>query len=167
MANLPAALPRPTTLAAREDAKQRAVTGKVKAAVEAMVWQGLQRRDAAQAAGLAEHSLYQALRRPPVRAYYLSLLDVLRTSERARNIHALVEVRDQQTNQMARVGAVKALEQLEDDAHQRLGTVAHALPGLVIVVQAASATRPANVGTSMGTIEATANKPMISEDSGG
>lgn len=93
------------------------VTGKVRAAIEAMVWQALPRGQAAKAAGISEHGLYKALRKPPVRALYLSEIEVLRTSERARNIHALAEVRDQTVNQAARVAAVNALER-HDDSHQ-------------------------------------------------
>lgn len=107
------------------------VTGKLKAAIDAMVWDGLPRKQAAAKAGMTEHGLYKALRKPPVKAVYLSELEVLRTSERARNIHALVDVRDS-TNQMARVQAVKALEQLSDEQQanaQRVQT-----PGLVIQI---------------------------------
>jgi hypothetical protein len=41
-------------------------------------------------------------------------LEVLRTSERARNFHALYEVRDQRTNQAARVHAVNSLMSMEE-----------------------------------------------------
>jgi hypothetical protein len=108
------------------------VTGKNKAAIDAMVWEGLNRADAAKKAGLTDHSLYVALSKPHVKAHYLQQLDVLRTSERARNIHTLAEVRDQTTNQMARVQAVKALEQI-DDVESASGR-ANSLPGLQIVV---------------------------------
>jgi hypothetical protein len=60
------------------------------------------------------------------------ILAVLRTSERARNIHALCSVRDQTDNQMARVNAVKALEQLEDQAPA--GNSLQRSPGLQIVI---------------------------------
>lgn len=112
-------------------AKER-ITARVRAAVQAMVWDGLQRREAAAKAGLAEHSLYQALRKPLVRRFYLSELDVLRTSERARNIHALTAIRDQTDNKMATVAAVKALEQL-DDSPAHAGTQRSA-PGVTIVI---------------------------------
>lgn len=110
-----------------------------------MVWHGMNRLDAANHARLSEHSLYVALRRSHVKAYYLSELEVLRSSERARNIHALVEVRDQTSNQMARVQAVKALEQLDDEppaaAHKQT------LPGLVVVVMPAAQTQMKTVGS--------------------
>lgn len=98
-----------------------------------MVWQGLSRRDAAQAAGLKEHALYCAFRKPHVKAHYLAECEVLRTSAKARNIHVLEQVRDQTGNQMARVNAVKAIEGLGDD-EASVGRTQRA-PGVVIVVQ--------------------------------
>ena len=121
--------------------KLERVTGKVRIAIEAMVWDGLPRDQAAAKAGISEHGLYKALRKPPVKAAYLSELDVLRTSERARNIHTLAEVRDQTSNQMARVQAVKALEQIDEQAAEGSGR-SNALPGLQIVVVTGGAQRP-------------------------
>jgi hypothetical protein len=97
-----------------------------------MVWQGLHRRDAAKAASLAEHSLYQALRRAPVRQLYLAELEVLRTSGRARRIRRYEEISEQDENKMAAVAALKALDQIEDVETQRRGTVS--TPGLVIQI---------------------------------
>lgn len=97
-----------------------------------MVWFGLKRDEAATKAGIKDNSLYVALRRPDVKAFYMRELEVLRTSERARNIHTLVDVRDQQSNQMARVQAVKALEQIDDGETANRATAA--LPGLQIVI---------------------------------
>jgi hypothetical protein len=108
------------------------ITPKVRTAIEAMVWQALPRSAAAEAAGISEHGLYKALRKAPVRAFYLAELDVLRTSERARNIHTLAEVRDQTSNQMARVQAVKALEQISDDS--AAGSTASQVPGVVVQI---------------------------------
>lgn len=106
------------------------VTGRLKTAIELMVWDGHHRDVAAEQAGLARKSLYNAFRKHHVKAFYRSELEVLRTSERARNIHTLTEVRDQKTNHMARVNAVKALEQISDEP----GANADALriPGVVI-----------------------------------
>src|SRR4249919_690669 len=118
-----------------------AVTGRLKRAIDAMVWQGLSRDDAAISARLQVHSVREALRKPHVKAYYLAQLDVLRTSERARNLLALTEVRDQRDNQMARVQAVKALEQLSDQEQAR-GGAAPAQPGIVIQIISNSPTKP-------------------------
>ena len=59
---------------------------------------------------------------------------MLRTSERARNIHALVSVRDDGANDMARVAAVKTLEQIDHVEAARGGSGEQVLPGLVITI---------------------------------
>lgn len=121
--------------------RQLGISGKVKTAMDAMVWQGLNRKQAAELAGLKEHSLYVAFSRPHNKAYYLSQLEVLRTSERARNIHRLVDIRDKADN-MPAVNAIKMLEQLGDDPAANAQRVQQ--PGLVIMINTApSATPPA------------------------
>lgn len=95
-----------------------------------MVWLGLCRRDAAKHAGMAEHSLYQALRKPPVKAHYLSELEVLRNSERSRNIHRAIEIRDAANNKPA-MEALKWLHQIDEQTQQVGGAN---LPGFVIVL---------------------------------
>ncbi len=62
--------------------RRNAVTGKLKAALEAMVWEGLKRDDAAAKAGLASASLRFALRKPHVLAFYRNECDALRESVR-------------------------------------------------------------------------------------
>lgn len=111
------------------------ITKQVRTAIDAMVWQGLKRAEAATTADLKDNSLYIALRRPDVKAYYLDQLDVLRTSERARNFHTLCEVRDQTSNQMARVNAVQALERMDDQ--QVSAAAQRSTPGLTIVIEGA------------------------------
>lgn len=135
--------PQPPLIPPKPDKIER-VTGKVRVAIDSMVWDGLPRSKAAEFAGLSEHGLYKALRKPPVKAYYMAQLDILRTSERARNIHTLAEVRDQTTNQMARVQAVKALEQIDDSEQASRGS--QALPGLQIVIVQGS--QPATISAT-------------------
>jgi hypothetical protein len=90
-------------LAARGRSAPGKVTGRLKRALDAMVWEGLMRKQAAETANLSEHSLHVALRRPRVRRYYLEGLDQLRLSARARNIHVLEEIREGAGNAMTRV----------------------------------------------------------------
>jgi len=85
------------------------VTTKVRTAIDAMVLEGLDRRHASEYAGMADHSLYCALRLPHVKAYYREQLDVLRESERAKNIHRAVQIRDAADN-MPAMQAIKWLE---------------------------------------------------------
>jgi hypothetical protein len=145
-----ATTPLPSNLPARKT-KTLTVTRKVRVAIEQMVWHGLKRDAAAQVAGLTDHSLYAALRSPHVKQHYLSELDVLRTSERARNIHRAVEIREQTSNQMASIQAIKLLEQISDDAPASRGSVS--LPGLVIVVNTgAPLTQPPTIDADMKVI---------------
>lgn len=108
------------------------ISARVRTAIEAMVWQGLTRDEAAQHAGIKDNSLYIAMRKPDVRRFYLSELDVLRTSEKARNHHALVRIRDQDENKMATVAAVKVLEQI-DETPATAG-VHRSAPGVTIII---------------------------------
>jgi hypothetical protein len=109
------------------------VTDKLRKAIALMVWEGHHRDEAAKTAGMLPKSLYNAFRKHHVRRHYLEQLEVLRTSERARNIHALVQVRDQEENKMAVVQAVKALEQMNDN-EAAVGIGQPRTPGFVIVI---------------------------------
>ena len=152
---LTVAEPQPRWNASKHDPNRR-ITAKVRAGIKAMVWDGLNRAQAAQAAELKDGSLYAALRLPHVKAYYLAELEVLRTSERARNIHVLAEVRDQRGNQMARVQAVKALEELEQDQAQRNTGTSHS-PGVTIRVINVAA--PVQADARQRVIAGTAHAP--------
>ena len=111
------------------------VSGKLKTALDLMVWHGKPRDEAASTAGIKDHSLRAALKKPHVKAFYAGELDALRTGERARNVHALVDVRDSSKNSMARVAAAKALEDVAEAAERvPLGGSSARLPGIVIVI---------------------------------
>ena len=112
------------------------VTGRLKIALDAMVWRGMKRGEAAALAGLKEQSLYVALARPHVRSAYLHQLEVLRNSERARNIHRAIEIRDAANNKPA-MEALKWLHQVDEQA-QQVGGGAN-MPGFVIVLGAGEA----------------------------
>jgi hypothetical protein len=98
------------------------MSGRVRIAVEAMVWQGLTRKEAAQVAGLKDESLYAAFRKPDTRALYTAECEVLRLSGRARRIHRLEAVVEQDVNKMATVNAALALERLGDADTARSNT---------------------------------------------
>lgn len=115
---------------------QHRISSKVRIAIDAMVWQGLKRDEAADKAGLKDNSLYIALRKPDVKRYYLDQLDVLRDSERARNFHTLCEVRDQTSNQMARVNAIAAMERIDEQAVS--ASAPRQAAGITIVIETGS-----------------------------
>jgi hypothetical protein len=95
------------------------VSGKLKVALQAMLYEGLSRDDAAKRAGLAIHSLREAFKKPHVLAFYNEGLVIRRTSERARNISRLVDIRDAADNQPA-INAIRALEGTDEDDRSRI-----------------------------------------------
>lgn len=137
-------------------APARQISRKVATAIEAMVWQGLPRREAAQVAGLEEHSLYKAMRLPPVKAEYLAQCEVLRTSGRARRIHRLEAMVEQDDNKAAVVNAALALDRTDESSIQSTRS-SQATPGVCINIITGSQSTPERV------IEA---KPLISLDAG-
>jgi hypothetical protein len=120
-------------IAARDRSLPGKVTGRLRRAIQSMVWEAARRSDAALAAGMTDHSLRAALKKPHVMGALLHEMQVLRSSERPRNISALVQVRDNSENDMARVSAAKTLEALSEESTDRArGTVT--LPGLIIEI---------------------------------
>ena len=75
-----------------------------------MVEEGLARRGAAEKAGLADHSLYCAMKNPRSVAYYNRSLEALRTAELARGIHVAAEIRDDQVLGVSPAGATARIK---------------------------------------------------------
>jgi hypothetical protein len=119
-------------IAARDRTLPGRVTGKLYKAIDAMVWSAASRKEAAQVAGLTDHGLRQALRRPHVMAHYLSECEVLRASGRAKRLHRLEELASQNVNINGAVAAIKAAEQITEDPVRSGG--ANPTPGIVLRV---------------------------------
>jgi glycyl-tRNA synthetase (class II) len=136
--SLPTTLPTvPTTrqkLAVPGRSRRNAVSGKLKVALEAMVWDNLTRKEAAALTGLADSSLRFAFRKPHVMAHYHAELAALRNNLRAKNIHRLDGIADKSDNDMARVASIKAMEQIADQADEKQRPGAGIMPGLQIVI---------------------------------
>jgi hypothetical protein len=134
-------MPAPRTVLSKQaiEAQNRSgklvVSGRLKSAIDRMVWNGDHRGAAATHAGMTDHGVREALRKPHVKAYYREQLEMLRLSERPRNIHRLAEIRDA-ANNMPAVNAIKLLEQIDDDAP---AAGRQTVPGLVIYVAATEA----------------------------
>jgi hypothetical protein len=120
-------------LAAENRSLPNRVTGRLRHAITEMVWSGARRAEAAKTAGMTDHSLRAALRKPHVIAFYRAELGVLRESERAKTFHRLCAVRDQDSNKMASVAASKALEQISEEAVSRPHSQQQ-MPGFVICI---------------------------------
>jgi hypothetical protein len=132
--NLPTAFPTRQAAAIPGRSARNKVTGKLKTALDLMVWENLRRKEAAEKAGLADASLRFAFRKPHVIAYYHAGLKALRDNLRASNVHRLDTIADDSKNDMARVAALKALEVIADQADEKQRPGAAILPGLQIVI---------------------------------
>lgn len=142
------AAPRP---AAKRTTKR--IGTKVKAALDAMVWDGLTWQDAARKANLSLQSMRMALRAQHVITYLRNERDVLRTSLSTRANFRMVELSEQDGNRAAAVSATKELMYLEDQSHSA-GTQRQS-PGLTIIIEGAHHSRDVRV------ID---DKPLISLD---
>jgi hypothetical protein len=130
----PTAFPTRQAAAIPGRSRRGAVTGKLRTALDLMVWHGERRAEAAEKAGLADCSLRAALRKPHVLQHYNTELAALRTSLRAKNLHRLDTIADDSKNDMAKVGAIKALEVITDQADERTRPGMQMTPGLQIVI---------------------------------
>jgi hypothetical protein len=127
--NLPVSRP---AAAMQGRSEKNKVTGRLKLAIDRMVWAGDKRSDAAAAAGLRDDSLRRALKKRHVMAAYLAECEVLRLSGRSRRIHLLEKLSEQNSNMQAAVNANRALENMGDDAAATAGIGRPA--GMLIVV---------------------------------
>src|SRR5258707_14279030 len=84
--SLPTAFPTRQAAAIPGRSARNKVTGKLRTALDLMVWSGERRAEAAEKAGLADSSLRFALRKPHVLQHYNAELAALRTSLRAKNV---------------------------------------------------------------------------------
>jgi hypothetical protein len=107
------------------------VTGKLRVAIEQMVWHGARRAEAAEKAGMKDHSLRAALRKGHVMAHYHTELGVLRESARARNFHRLDGIAEDSPNAMAKVAAIKVMEAISEPLAS-VASLGHAPAGYVI-----------------------------------
>jgi hypothetical protein len=113
--------------------KRLEIRGKLRRALDAMVWDGLEYPDAARTHNFHVRSMRQALGRPHVQAYLRTERQVLRESLSPRNIHRLREIRDAADN-MPAIQAIRTLEQLGDE-QSAAGSGASHSPGVTIVIR--------------------------------
>lgn len=115
------------------------VSNRVKVAIDAMVDDGLTRAKAAEVAGISDHGLYVALRKPHILAYRRERMEVLRASEASRSISRVAKLADSAESEHVRLGAnihlmgidgVVPVQRVEGRyLHEHL----HHTPGLTIV----------------------------------
>jgi hypothetical protein len=127
----------PLLPAKRERSAPNRVTGRLKEALDRMVWFGETYQDAGAAVELSARHMRRALGKPHVLAYLRAERATLRASDGPRNFHRLVELRSQNKNMNAAVQAARAIEGLADDEPPPGARVQ--APGLVIVIQGGGA----------------------------
>lgn len=110
--------------------KRLQIRGKLKATLDAMVWDGLEWQEAAKTHNFHVVSMRKAMGSPHVQAYIRAERQVLRESLSPRNIHRLREIRDAADN-MPAIQAIRTLEQMSDEqSHGQSG--ASVSPGITI-----------------------------------
>ena len=120
-------------LSRRDASAPGRVTGKLRTACNAIVYEGLQLDQAAAQAGITTYRLRLALRKPHVMQYLRSEREVLRASMSGANILELGRIRSSSRNDNARVNAIKALEQM--DSAETARTSGHLrTPGLIVQI---------------------------------
>jgi hypothetical protein len=108
------------------------VPAKQQVALKAIIWEGQELDEAAATAGLTTHALRCALAKPQVIAWMKAEREVLRAYVSAQNIHHAREMRNKSGNAMAKLGAMRFIEGI-DEQHAR-GSGPSASPGVTIRV---------------------------------
>jgi hypothetical protein len=111
--------------------RPRGLTRAIRTAIDSIIFDRRNRADACEKAGITQRALYLALEKMEVAAYWQRQTDVLRTGERARNIHRLVEIRDA-ANNMPAVNSIKTMMQIEDDSRTAHTYGGQVVPGMTI-----------------------------------
>jgi hypothetical protein len=129
------------------------LTPKVRAAITAMVEDGLTIEEAAKAAGLTPSAIYKSMRHPPARDFYVTELRALLACTKHLAAHALIkELRGD--NAAARVAAARTL--LADDATK--APIANGMPQQpgfsILIVDARQAGQALPNGHALPVIEA-------------
>jgi hypothetical protein len=122
----------------RDPAKPRPIPTKIRAALELMVFGKPDDEDctplgfieAAKECGIAPDIMRRWLDRAQVRAYLLGQRRAFRAAICAGNEGALADIRDKAANSMARVAAIRTLEQMDEEGGGR--QPAQQSPGVTI-----------------------------------
>lgn len=86
------------------------VSGRLKAALDDMTWNGTAWEEAARKANLTVRAMRLALKRPAVLKYLRAERGVLMAQSSAKNFHRLAALRDQDENRGAAVAAARTIE---------------------------------------------------------
>lgn len=107
----------------KKQKKEIVVGAKTKAAIEAMVYEGKLRSEAAEAAAMSDESLRQALLKPHNLAYLNECMEVLRTSGRPRALRKVIELIDKGKQERIQFEAAKYIDGMDRPSHAVGATV--------------------------------------------
>jgi hypothetical protein len=107
------------------------VNGRLKVCLDLVVNEGADPYEAARKIGYHARSMRLALAKPHVLAYLRRARQVLREQARAQNIHFMIKMRAEGSNEMAKLGAMRLIEADDEVAHRSSMPVS---PGLQIVI---------------------------------
>jgi len=130
---------------------EQPISGRLKAALELMVWGGsdgkpLEWGDAARTAQISARSMRRSLERPAVRRYLMEQKEVLRACLSARNLFHLNELVSQRENKGAAVQAARTIEAFDAPVPPPGGMQS---PGLTIRIFVPSELPPPAIGRTI------------------
>lgn len=85
--------------------KQIQISRKVRTAVTLMVWEGSNRKEAAERAGITESALYKAMRQPKVKALYAAEMEEFRQSAPTKAFRDICTLADSAKSEEVRLRA--------------------------------------------------------------
>lgn len=124
--------------------KRLKIGAKLRVAIDAIVFDGLDLAAAAERANCSTRSVRKAFERSHVLAYLKRRREVLRASASGSNIRRLVEIRDAADN-MPALQAIRTLEQMGESDGMGGSGATRAAPGLTIVVMNGAPAAPIRV----------------------
>jgi hypothetical protein len=136
----------------RKQKKEVKLSPTSKLAIELMVFEGMKRSEAAEAAGMADISLRQALLKPHNLAYLNECMEVLRTSARPRALRKMDELLDAKTERI-QFEAAKYLDGMDRPNHAvgatqvnvQVNNTVSVTPGYVIRIDRSQDRRPQQI----------------------
>ncbi len=102
----------------KKEKKAPRPTARQRRAIEAMVYDGAKRADAAKLAGLSDHALRQALTKPHTLAFLNECQEMLRTSLRPRALNRIGDLIDKADSDRVRLDAAKYIDGMDRGTHQ-------------------------------------------------
>jgi len=101
----------------KKEKKAVKLTPRIKQAVEHMVFEGMTRRDAAQAVGISDEAMRQALLRPSCLTYMNEQIEVLRTGARPQALNAVITLMEKSSSDRVKLDAAKYIDGMDRTVH--------------------------------------------------